>query len=680
MLIFAKVNSYSQNPNNTDTKQTDTLTYKSADILVTSDKLRHPILITQPQSSINQDNLYYLSPSSVSEAFAKQPGISMISSGEGITRPVIRGLASSRIKTVVDGLGMETQVWDEQHGIGINENDFTQAIAVLGPSTLLYGPDAIAGVMIFNDEIPMNLTTTKAKANAGFMSNGLGFFGGIDVLGNSGSSSFWKLSFNTKSISDYRYDNNLRAFNTRFWRTGFNAIYGFKEDWGSIKFRYKLNFALYGILDPFELENPGFEDGEEYPHEFESPYHSIVGNRFQVNSDVSVGGRKLNLAVSAENDVRNEFEPHNGNPKLAEKFIGLTTNAVHFKTDYPVIATDDFETKLGLRSDYSKMENTAPYSFIPDNNILQTGVFFISNYKMTDWELTGGLSWDRSAVSTTNYNNLFEGNFDRDFSSVSGSAGLAYLPNALTNLSLNLSSGFRAPNVNELASKGFKPEDQRNEYGDKDLKAEKVVGIDLSFTQTNGGAKYFASVFLQNYSNFIYLEQNNDLTTLSDTLSFDFLQKDVQFYGFELGWGITKNWESSSSEFDVSFSTTKNNLKSVNYIIYSLPADKLVFNLSHNFSDWGVLKQPELSIQFIQYLNIWDDGRLVANGNGKWYHVLNANLESEISAFGNDLTVGISGKNLLNTVYIDPLSRLAINGVPNPGISINAYFKYPFDL
>lgn len=375
-LTFTKVRLQANNKlEQEETQNQDTITYKSADILVTSEKIKHPILITKPQAKITQENLYRLSPSSVTEAFAKQPGVSMISSGEGISRPVIRGLGSSRIKTLVDGLGIETQVWDEQHGLGVNENDFTKAIAVLGPSTLLYGPDAIAGALLFIDDIPTNLTSTEANANAGFMSNGLGFFGGIDVIGNTGKSSYWKLSFDTKSISDYRYDTNARAFNTRFWRTGFNAIYGFKdEDW-ALKLRYKLNFALYGILDPFELQNPGFDDGEDYPHEFESPYHSIVGNRFQVNSDISIGGRKLDLSVAYDNDIRNEYEPFNGNPKLADKFIGLTTNAIHFNTSYPVIVTDDFDTRLGVRSNYSQMENTARSTFIPDNTILQTGLF-----------------------------------------------------------------------------------------------------------------------------------------------------------------------------------------------------------------------------------------------------------------------------------------------------------------
>lgn len=299
---------------------------------------------------------------------------------------------------------------------------------------------------------------------------------------------------------------------------------------------------------------------------------------------------------------------------------------------------------------------------------------------MTDWELTGGLSWDNSAVSTTNYKNLFDGSFDRNFSAISGSAGLAYLPDENTNLSLNLSTGFRAPNVNELASKGFKPEDMRNEFGNNDLKAEKVVGLDLSFNQSNGGSRYFASVFLQNYNDFIYLLQDTSFTSPNGYKNYNFIQNDVQFYGFEVGWGIVKNWESSSSAFDISFSTTKNNLDASNYIIYNLPADKLVLNLSHNFSDWGGLKQPELLIQFIQYMNLWDDGRLLSNGNGKWFHLLNANIESEVSAFDNDLTIGISGKNLLNSVYVAPMSRLATYGVPNPGISINAYIKYPFNL
>lgn len=676
-IFLVRVRTYSRNIEGLDEpQQKDTITYKSQDILVTSDFSHSPIFLSQSTVKITQDDLLIYSPSSVSAAFAKQPGVSIVSFGEGISRPVIRGFGGTRIKTLIDGLGFVTQAWDEMHGLGVNDNDFTQATAVLGNSTVLYGTDAISGALLFEDFIPTDLSRTQINSNAGFISNGLGFFGRIEGLGNAGKNSFWKLSFDTKSISDYRYSDNQRAFNTRFWRTGFNSIYAFKEDWGSIKFRYKLNFALYGILDPFELENPEFEEDEEYPHEFEAPYHSIIGNRLQINSDINIGGKVLELATAAELDIRNEFEPLNNNPKVPTKFIGLQTSAIHFRSTYPLLQSDNLDVKGGVRSELLNMKNTAVYTFVPDNNILNTGVFLILDYKINNWDFDWGMSWDRSSYSTKDYNNLFKNEINRSFSAFSGSVGASYLTSNTSKVSINLASGFRPPSINELASNGYKPESMRVEYGNGNLKAERSNSVEVSYNASASDFRYFSTLFYKNFNNFMYLEKSFIKPPNENRPTFIFVQNDVEFYGFELGLGFTNYWESSSTDFNFSFSTTNNNLKSNSFIIYNLPCDKFTSELKHNFDDFGSLKKPQITLQFLQFMNIWNDKRLITNSGGKWYNLLNLNLQTYLTLYDRDLIIGLSGKNLLNRFYVDPISNLSVFGVPNPGISINAYFKY----
>lgn len=78
-------------------------------------------------------------------------------------------------------------------------------------------------------------------------------------------------------------------------------------------------------------------------------------------------------------------------------------------------------------------------------------------------------------------------------------------------------------------------------------------------------------------------------------------------------------------------------------------------------------------------MNVWDDDRLFFNGD-KTFGLLNANIEAIINISSLKVTTGISGKNILNKTYIDPLSKLAMYGVPNPGFSINLYLKVPFSF
>lgn len=78
---------------------------------------------------------------------AKQPGISQITTGSGISKPVIRGLGYNRVVIVNDGIRQEGQQWGDEHGIEMDEFSINKIEILKGPASLSYGSDAIAGVI-----------------------------------------------------------------------------------------------------------------------------------------------------------------------------------------------------------------------------------------------------------------------------------------------------------------------------------------------------------------------------------------------------------------------------------------------------------------------------------------------------------------------------------------------------
>jgi len=104
---------------------------------------RNPI----PVVAINRKELEQKSYSNIIDAIADIPGLNAVSTGPNISKPFIHGLGYNRVLTLYDGVRQEGQQWGDEHGIEIDDNDIDRIEVVKGPASLMYGSDAIAGVV-----------------------------------------------------------------------------------------------------------------------------------------------------------------------------------------------------------------------------------------------------------------------------------------------------------------------------------------------------------------------------------------------------------------------------------------------------------------------------------------------------------------------------------------------------
>ena len=105
------------------------------------------------------------------DILAKKPGVSQCFDGPGISKPVIRGLGYNRVLVINEGVRQEGQQWGDEHGIEIDELSINRVEIYKGPASLIYGSDAMAGVINLITNIPVSEGTVRGNILTNFQTN-----------------------------------------------------------------------------------------------------------------------------------------------------------------------------------------------------------------------------------------------------------------------------------------------------------------------------------------------------------------------------------------------------------------------------------------------------------------------------------------------------------------------------
>ena len=139
-------------------------------------------------SKLNLKNLNYIKRLNLSNAIQEVPGVSIISTGPGISKPVIRGLSSNRVTVFNQYMRVENQQWGAEHGMEISGFGIESVEVIKGPASVIYGSDAIGGVLYVNPDsyykgegTDIELATIYNSNYSGLTTN-LGIKGGKNKL------------------------------------------------------------------------------------------------------------------------------------------------------------------------------------------------------------------------------------------------------------------------------------------------------------------------------------------------------------------------------------------------------------------------------------------------------------------------------------------------------------------
>ena len=592
--------------------------------------------------------------STLIEGLATIPGVSQVSTGTSIGTPVIRGLSGNRVLVYSQGVRIENQQFGDEHGLGLNDAGIESVEVIKGPASLLYGSDALGGVLYFNPEKFANAGTFTTNFSQKFFSNTLG---SNSSLGLKTSTENWKFlargTYNTHS--DYKIAKGDRVTNTRYNETDFKTGIGYSNSKFSSVFRYNYNDLDLGIPEEGIAEQTTNKK-TEYPKQ------GVFNHLLSLNNVFFFEKSKLDVDLGYISNDRSEFE----DSEVAVLHMKLKT--FNYDAKYHLPQLGKFESILGIQGMSQTNVNSGEEYLIPDARTNDFGIFGTGVYEWKSNIIQAGLRFDNRNISTTAHGiSGEEGSFEAiDKSFDSFNASLGYKTNLAKDLSLrlNVASGFRAPNLAELTSNGVHEGTNRYEVGNPDLKTEQNVQTDLNLEYKSSHVEFFVNGFYNHVNNYIYTSPTGEI--IDDNAVFDYIQNDAKLFGGEIGLHFHPHpldW----LHYETSFETVTGKKQNGDYLPL-IPANNWNNTIRTEFKIKNWLKDGFATLNVSSTFNQDNVSGFETKSNG--YTLLNLGFGGKVKLGKTAFNLNLNANNILDKEYTAHLSRLKTDGIPNMGRNI----------
>ena len=679
-----------------------------------------------PVSLVTLKELQQAPSTNIIDALSSQPGVSQITTGGGISKPVIRGLGYNRVVVVNDGVRQEGQQWGDEHGIEIDENQVNRAEILKGPASLLYGSDAMAGVISFFSAPILPQGKVQLTASANYQTNN-GLMGySFDYAGHK-KTFVWDLRYSGKEAHAYQNKYDGYVYGSGFKENAGSALLGVSNWWGYSHLTLSLYHLTPGIVEGERDSLTGkftkemaLSDGTvgsamathndltSYSHQM--PYQQVYHYKATWNNNILIGDGSLKASVGYQQNRRQEFAD-----VLTPNNYGLyfQLHTVNYDVHYQSAELNGYNFSFGVSGMGQRSLNKGTEFLVPEYGLFDIGAFAVAKKTIGKLDISGGLRFDnRSETGKSLYLNADDAKttasdptatqrffaFSKDFSGVSGSIGASLQLNDNWVTKLNLSQGFRAPGIGELASNGVHDGTVRYEIGNTHLKSEHSLQLDYELGYNTEHVSAKVNLFANNIRNYIFSHKidgvNGGDSIQSGFSTYKFDAGNALLFGGEAYLDIHPHpldWLHFENSFSYVYSELKHQPDSTRYLPFT-PAPKwtsdIRLDLNHTIKS---LKNTYVSFGL--------------EHNFKQSHVYSAyNTETATDAYtllnagiGTDLvwnkrtlcTIYIVGTNLADVAYQSHLSRLKYEaenyatgrtGVYNMGRNISFKLIVPVNL
>lgn len=470
-----------------------------------------------PVSVVSSAMLRSTASSNIIDALSLQPGVSQITTGGGISKPVIRGLGFNRVVVVNDGIRQEGNQWGAEHGVEIDPQSISSAEILKGPASLMYGSDAMAGVIIFHDEVLPTLGKVQANVSSEYQSNNGLFDYSVNLKGNN-NVIVWSGRWSDKMAHAYKNNYDQYVLGSQFRERAAEGLVGVNCKWGYSH----LTLSYYHLT-------PGIVEGDRgYSHSYGKslPFQQVHHYKAVSDNTFFIGNGTLQAIVAYQQNRRQEFEESPSTPGL-----DFMLHTVNYDVRYKLPIADQLKIAVGGGGMWQRSLNKGDEYLIPAYQLFDIGGFGTITYNTGKFTLSGGMRVDNRHLHSFALDDLFE-KFSRNFTGVTGSVGAVYAVNDKMNVRLNVARGFRAPNLSELASNGVHEGTVEYEIGNTGLHPEYSWQADLGWDFTSPVVSAQLSLFANFIDNYIFTQKLEGVKTEGyDT--YKYTQGDARLLGGE---------------------------------------------------------------------------------------------------------------------------------------------------
>ena len=660
---------------------------------------------------VDQDFLRKHFTGNFMQAMENIPGVQAMDIGSGFSKPMIRGMGFNRIAVLENGIKQEGQQWGADHGLELDAFNIGTVNVLKGPSSLLYGSDAMGGVIdITSPPVPSvdmlfgDVTLLGKSVN--------GTLGGSFMLGI--KKSFWyaQVRYSEQHFGDYRIPTDTIVYLTQkmpvYGRklkntAGIERNIGFFAQYQ--RQRYKANYSVsnvyqktgffpgaHGIPDASRVE----DDGDS--RNMELPYSKV--NHLKVTTLQQYAWEKLVLSgdFGFQNNHREEwsvFHTHYGSQPVPEKDpdkeLAFNLNTLSASVKVRFIGSSSWEHALGWDGQHQR-NDISGYSFLlPEYYRSTTGLLWLTTYKPNNViSVSGGMRYDYGYIHISSHEDAYLADYLRKqgydeeqvehykwnshavkkkFGDYSFSLGLVWTPSERHMVKANVGRSFRLPGANDLAANGVHHGTFRHEQGDANLKSEQGWQMDASYNLRYNGFSISVSPFVSWFSNYIFLRPTGEWSVLPHA---------GQIYRYT---GAEVLFAGTEATIDIHF------LRSFNYrisgeYVYTYNCDEHIpLSFSPPFSMRNTLTwQRKQVMLYAEWQSIARQNRVDRNEDrtpgANLFH-LGGSLNIPIR--GNQaIEITLTARNIFNTRYYNHLSFYRKVEIPEPGHNFQLLIKIPF--
>ncbi len=623
-------------------------------------------------TSLQVDSLARYGSYNLTDMMAKTPGVSMLTTGIAIAKPVIRGLYGNRVLVLLSGLKFDNQQWQEEHGLGIQDFGLARVELIKGPMSVLYGTEAIGGIINIVEEEKPKVNTRVSDYGIKFNSNTLGGLVQAGYKVNRGKTWF-RLRIGAENNGDYSDGNSTRVVNSRFDGYYLKSSFGFqKKKWVSTN-NYALSYNRFGFI--FNDVDSAIKTDERWSRSLNSnPCHLVLLNVLSSENKIYLNSTtKLILNLGFQSNQRRENE--------GGGFISL------FMHLFTVQYLAKLEKQLSVNntlivSTLGSFENNTNYGgrkIVPDAIMQEANLSVYFESKHRNWVFENGAGIGQKFVKTfltpsVNFPDPLKDFGVKPFNKLAPYynlfSGFSFNRGSRLNIKMNVATGVRIPNLAELSSNGLHEGVFTYEIGSPLLRNEQNIAFNLFSVYKTSFLEFSFSPFYNYFINYIYLAPSSE--SWFGFPIYRYRQQNATQYGTELS---VQTKATNKLVCAISYAGMVSKTADGNYTPF-VPAQKITPGITYALKRF---KPGTISI-FTNANYCFAQHQVAPNELATSdYWLFNLGASTFVETTKKSYSVSLTCNNVFNTAYFDHLSRFKYFGLLNAGRNIAINFRMYFN-
>lgn len=654
--------------------------------------------------SLRQAQLDATSGLQLAEQALAIPGMRMQETGNTIAKPVFRGLQGNRLLILNAGVRQEGQYWGSEHAPEIDPFLAKEVSVIEGVDALRYAPDAISGLLLVEPADVFGSDSLTGSITGMGASNGRGGPLGGEIMGRLSEKLplYFRGQISARKFGDVKTP-DVWLTNTGAEELNYSYSLGWKEEaWKAEVFYSNFNqrIGIYryshlgNLTDLFEVitglrANP---DTAGFSYDIERPFQEVGHELFKARIEYQVNETNTVEAIySRQFNSRQEYDIHVGISPSAEELArpqldyALTTHLGELIWRTKLESSSRSFGVTGL----FRENNFRGRNFMPNYRNSSFGIFAQEQREIGLWRLKYGARYERYDADIFNPVGSEDAPLTLNFDGLSAAlAAKREIENG--DLTLSLSTFWRAPAVNELFSSGLHHGVGAIEQGNSDLAQERSYSVSATWRKVYGRTRFLATAYANYIGNYIFLNPRDiELTIRGAFPRFDYEQTDALYWGSDLQ--VDGQLERGYSYLASASLVWAQDVSNGDFFI-NIPAHQFSGEMKKTWDDNGKFKQPWVALSgsytmeqyrapaVFPFESVFESGTGTALPSSfdfaaapDAYFLLGARAGMRLG--NTSFQVGV--ENLLNTTYRNYMNRFRYY-MDEPGINFTLRIKHNF--